>query len=290
MTSESVGHRKWRRVLLTGTVSLGLGLVGLSLYRSIYRRVALERIEQAQIELSSAWRQASFRKLEGFDAGCELLRQTEALQAIAATNNAAAEALIVAVGSFLRAYSHGDVEAYERFRFPIPPTLANSSWNQSQMEFYSAMASELGIKFGDVSFAESNRMVMTRLFEAHHQLTRAAPGVFETRFLTHIAPERTRAEIGEYSDSFASVTPWALEDGGLNLVAPQPTVLFRVDAPSPTQPAVTVARVRILCRTRLGAGVFPIYLRFFWHAEGECFAPTELVIPLNPTEVPDLLF
>jgi hypothetical protein len=290
MSSESPGNREWRRALLAGTVVLGVALVGFSLQRAMHRNAALDRIQQAQTALNASWRQARFRKLESFESACELLRESEALQNIAVTNDTVAESLITALGNFLQAYSHGDVEHYERFRFPIRPTLANSSWSQSQMEFYSGLADELRIDFGDAPFAESNRMIMTRLFDSHHQLTRAAPGVFGTRFLTDIAPEKTRVEVWGASNLFSSVTEWALADGGLNLVAPQPTVLFRVDPPTPTQPVVTVALVRILCGTSLAAGVTPIYLRFLWHAEGECFVPTELIIPLHPTEVPDLLF
>jgi hypothetical protein len=48
--------------------------------------------------------------------------------------------LVHALASFLVAYTHADAEEYDRFRFPIEPTLANSGWDGTQMEFYSGVA------------------------------------------------------------------------------------------------------------------------------------------------------
>lgn len=287
--NEPMKRRRLQLVIVSAALAVAVGLIALTLFRYTHRKVL--RAEQRKVEtvLKTSWQNHTFIPTENYDAICAALRSSEGFSKLIRENPTGAR-LAETIGSFLYAYSQGDPTHYSLFRFPIEPTLANSGWDGTGMGFYSRVIAELGIDFGETSFATSNRMVMQTLFERHRSLTNTAPGAFSSRLITSFAPDATRVEIQEYPIPGPSVSEWAWEDGGLNLTMPAPTVVYRFDEKADARGTVPIARVRVLIGSTLATKAFPIYLQFFWHADAERFVPTELNIPLGPLELPDLVF
>jgi hypothetical protein len=294
MKPTAARHRTLRAVLLAGVGLIAIGLILVATFRAAHRKVLQIQKDRMVSTVKSSWQRARFLELTSLEQATDALRQAPALRGLAATNASVEpfiEPLVAALGSFLHAYAHGDADSYARFRFPLVPTLANSFWEPSQIEFYSGAASELSLDFGDATYPISNLVVMTSLFRHHQQLTNVAPGAFGTRILRSFAPDAIQVDLGDRPNPGPSVSEWAWQDGGVDLTIPTPTVLYRLDPASEARESAIVARVSLLCETTLATTrACPFYLQLFWHAEAQRFVPTELVIPVNPTELPDLLF
>lgn len=289
MSAGAMQQRTTRAVAWVVVISMALGLVIISAVRMVNKRMVVGQLERGQTERKAEWAGEPLVPIGEYEDVCDQLRASDAMRGLNGGGDRV-EALVRSLGSFLVAYSRGDVEHYQRFRFPIEPTLANSGWDPDGMGFYGMLAGELGINFEGMSYAVSNRTVLVSLFREAERVTRAAPGSLGTRILTAYSPRTLRAELVVEPLPTSSIMEWAREEMVIGVTGASPVMGYRFEDEAAAIAGTWVARVRILCGTTLPTEVFPFYLMLCWYPEAEQFVPTEWMVPLPPTEMPDLLF
>ncbi|MBX3747912.1 MAG: hypothetical protein KF833_21605 [Verrucomicrobiae bacterium] len=289
MSSEAMKGRMVRAVTWVVLGALALGLIFISAVRMAQRRVASNEMERKQEAKREEWAGQELIPIGEYEQVCAELRAGDSMRGLDGGEERV-EALVRALGSILVAYSQGDVDHYQRFRFPIEPTLANSGWDPDGMAFYGLLAEELKIDFEGMSYAVSNRTLMVSVFRNADRITRAAPGALGTRILTSYSPRTLRAELALEPLPVTSMMEWAREEMVKAVTRVNSVVGYRFEDEAAAMAGTWVARVRILCGTTLQTPVFPFYLKLLWYPEAGQFVATEWVVPLPPTEIPDLLF